>query len=77
MRIGKFVAIATISTIMMTGLAAAQGAGAAGTPDAQGGAVGRDQPSSLNGSGVRASAGLTKPRMMTKHHRRHHRRHHM
>ena len=50
MRLGKALAVTAISIIMTTGLAMAQGGNMSnGTPDAQGGAVGRDQPSSLDG----------------------------
>ena len=84
MRLGKALAVTAISMIMTTGLAMAQGSGSTnGTPDAQGGAVGRNQPSSLDGKGVRASAGLTTPKTAMshgktmRHHRRHHRHHRM
>lgn len=77
MRMLKVLTLLVGSTVMMAGMAHAQST-TSGTPDAQGGAVGRDQPSSLDGKGVRRSAGLTPRRsgMMMRHHRHHYYRHH-
>ena len=81
MRFVRVLALVAVSVVASVSMANAQGVGS-GAPDAQGGALGRDQPSSLDGKGVRRSAGkipamTAQPMMKKRHYRRHYRRHKM
>lgn len=78
MRFAKLFVAAALSSTLMAGAALAQSPATGGTPDAKGGAMSRNQPSSTDSGTAAASRPMSAPSTMARpmHHKRHVRHHH-